>query len=452
MSKRFRDRVRNPQLQLRLLLLLAAIWHVAFATAVYEIGKHQIAPNLIYSNGGLAGDGAVYAPQLVELCSIMKNEGPRAWLGWPTQLHVRLYSLPLMLFTRGTEFNVLTIEPLNLLYFLCIIGLVFKIGESVFDRSVGLLAAIIVSLWPSLVLHTTQLLRDPLLIIAFLTLVWSIIQIFQAGLSWRRTLLLVLTTSVSVVVIRIVRLPMWPLLWAIVPILAGLLIARFVRERRIDRAAAAFAVALFIIALIVPRFQPLFHNQQELRRRRTVVPEEVQKLPVEKQIATRRTGFQFRIDEAGNLGPADGGSAIDADVTFRGAGDMVRYLPRAIAIGFFAPFPNMWFTAGRQVGTSGRLISGFETLLTYGIECLALIGIWSARRKFAVWFLVSIAALGIIALGLIVNNIGALYRLRYPFWILLVILGAGGLVRLLAKKPSGYTRAQKVNDSAGLGL
>jgi hypothetical protein len=425
-----------------LLLLLAALWHVAIATAVYEIGKHQIAPKLIYSNGALAGDGEVYAPQLVELCSIMKNEGPRAWWVWPTQLHVRLYSLPLMLFIRWTEFNVQTIEPLNLLYFLCIIGLVFKIGENVFDRSSGLLAAIIVAVWPSLVLHTTQLLRDPLLIVAFLILVWSIIQIFRAGLSWRRTWLLVLTAIVSVVAIRIVRLPMWPLLWAIVPIVAGLLIARFVRERRIDRAAAAFAVALFIIALVVPRFQPLFHNQQELRLRRTVVPEEVQKLPVQKQIATRRTGFQFRIDEAGNLGPADGGSAIDADVTFRGAGDMIRYLPRATMIGFFAPFPNMWFAAGQQVGKTGRGVAGVEMLLTYGLECLALIGIWSARRKFAVWFLVSIAALGIIALGLIVNNIGALYRLRYPFWILLVILGAGGFVRLLAKKPSGYPRAQ----------
>jgi hypothetical protein len=36
-------------------------------------------------------------------------------------------------------------------------------------------------------------------------------------------------------------------------------------------------------------------------------------------------------------------------------------------------------------------------------------------------------ALGIVALGLVVNNVGALYRLRYPFWTLMVILAAGGL-------------------------
>ena len=442
MSKRFRDRLRNPRVQLRLLLVLAAVWHVAIATAVYEIGKHQLAPNLIHANGALARDSTASTPELVELCSIMRNEGPWAWLVWPTQLHVRLYSLPLMLFIRWREFNILTIEPLNLLYFLGILGLVFRIGESVFDRTSGLIAAMIVSVWPSFLLHTTQVLRDPLLIAAWLLLIWSVVQVLHSELPLKRILLLMLTTIASVVMIRIVRLPMWPLLWPAVAMVVGFLIVRFVREWKIDRTAAAFAVASIVIMLTVPSFQPLFHNQQELRRRRTIVPEEVQKLPVEQQIATRRTGFQFRTDEMGNVGPADGGSTIDADVRLHDRGDMIRYLPRATMIGFFAPFPNMWFAAGRQVGTTGRGIAGLETLSTYGLECLAVLGIWSGRRKLAVWLLAGVAGLGIVALGLIVNNIGALYRLRYPFWILLVILGAGGFVRLLAKKPSGYTRAQ----------
>jgi hypothetical protein len=44
------------------------------------------------------------------------------------------------------------------------------------------------------------------------------------------------------------------------------------------------------------------------------------------------------------------------------------------------------------------------------------------------------AILGATALGLIVVNIGSLYRLRYSYWILLVILGAGGAMGLLAKR------------------
>jgi hypothetical protein len=36
-----------------------------------------------------------------------------AWATWPTQLHVRLYSLPLVALTRGGSFNILAIEDLK---------------------------------------------------------------------------------------------------------------------------------------------------------------------------------------------------------------------------------------------------------------------------------------------------------------------------------------------------
>ena len=87
----------------------------------------------------------------------------------------------------------------------------------------------------------------------------------------------------------------------------------------------------------------------------------------------------------------------------------------------------MWFRPGKQVGYGGRIISGFETLLTYVIESMALFGLWSVRKELPAWLLVIVIGLGTVALGLVVNNIGAMYRLRYPFWVLIVILGAGGL-------------------------
>jgi hypothetical protein len=48
-------------------------------------------------------------------------------------------------------------------------------------------------------------------------------------------------------------------------------------------------------------------------------------------------------------------------------------------------------------------------------------------------------ALGIVALGLVVNNVGALYRLRYPFWTLMVILAAGGLELLCTRLSKSKT-------------
>jgi hypothetical protein len=105
-----------------------------------------------------------------------------------------------------------------------------------------------------------------------------------------------------------------------------------------------------------------------------------------------------------------------------------------MVVGFFAPFPNLWIGAGKQVGGSGRMLSGFETLMSYMIECLALFGLWRARKDLSAWFVFLVITLGAVALGLVVGNIGALYRLRYPFWALLIIFGAAGVQYFFRRK------------------
>jgi hypothetical protein len=141
------------------------------------------------------------------------------------------------------------------------------------------------------------------------------------------------------------------------------------------------------------------------------------------------------------------GSNIDMNVQFHSFADLLRYLPRAAVIGFFAPFPEMWFASGSQVGTAGRLLSGFETILTYMIECLALVGLWRRWNQPGAWLLFLTSAIGVTALGLIVVNIGSLYRVRYPFWMMFVVLGAGGAVSLASRRFAGA--AVEVEETAG---
>ncbi|HEY0346571.1 MAG TPA: hypothetical protein VGC60_00330, partial [Pyrinomonadaceae bacterium] len=161
--------------------------------------------------------------------------------------------------------------------------------------------------------------------------------------------------------------------------------------------------------------------------------EELQKLSLDEQIAMHRDAFKWKLGADGEARPAEDGSRIDAEVSFHTAGDIIRQVPRAIIVGVFAPFPNLWLRAGKQVGYSGRVIAGIEMLMTYMIEFLALFGLWSARKNLSAWFLVIVIGLGATALGLVVNNMGAMYRLRYPFWVLMVILGAGGICFLFGR-------------------
>jgi hypothetical protein len=134
------------------------------------------------------------------------------------------------------------------------------------------------------------------------------------------------------------------------------------------------------------------------------------------------------------------GSNVDNNLGFASTGDIVRYLPRAAAIGLFAPFPDMWFVRGVEVGRAGRLLSGLETAVIYVMETLALVGLWQRRRQLSTWLLVMVCVLGPIALGLVVANVSIIYRLRYAFFMLIIVLGADGglliLSALASKKPT----------------
>jgi hypothetical protein len=75
---------------------------------------------------------------------------------------------------------------------------------------------------------------------------------------------------------------------------------------------------------------------------------------------------------------------------------------------------------------------------------LALIGLW--RGRISIWFLFSVATTGMIALGLVVVNVGALYRLRYVFLMLFIILAAEGASRSLDQL------SKKLRETRGRGV
>ena len=419
-----------------LFLGAAALLHISVAAAILTVGRYQLMPAQFRANGlgEFASDCFPYQEEVADLVEVLKNSGPVSWATWPTQLHVRLYSLPLAAVSRWMGFSVLAIEPLNLVYYLAILTLVFKLGKEVFDYRAGLMAATIVALWPSLLLHTTQLLRDPLLLVAILVLFLAMTRGLKRNYPWHRGALMGIAAALSLVMIRIVRLPMWDLTSTMVGLFAVFLLARLLLERRVLIGNVGLAAIMIAAFVITPHFQSAFRNQQHTKARRRVLPEQIQALPVGEQIGIRRAGFGLEAADPERSTPW--GSVIDPEVRLKGRADIIRYLPRAAVIGFFAPFPNMWLNSGTEVGISGRILSGLETLVTYAIECFALAGLWRARRELAAWLLFTILAIGVIALGLVVNNIGALYRLRYSFWILIVVLGAGGAPYLFGRKSS----------------
>ena len=69
----------------------------------------------------------------------------------------------------------------------------------------------------------------------------------------------------------------------------------------------------------------------------------------------------------------------------------------------------MWIEAGK-FGRTGRLLSGLETLVMYFLYAAAAFCLWQERRNLRMWFLFLVATIGIVGLGVVVVNAGALYQ------------------------------------------
>lgn len=457
-------------MRLKYLLLFATCVHLAAATGAHVAGRGGAAGGT-FGDGGIASfasDGRVYRLQIVALEERLREEGAAAWLRTPAPVHVKLYSLSFALFGPVFGPSVLSAEPLNLIYYLATLLLVFALGREAFGPREGLLAAwMAAALLPSYLLHTTQLLKDPL----FVVLALALVLVSVKWLTTRYTLPWGLAAGalggVSAASLWLVKSSAWWVVLAIMFLGAGLSVAGQMRGRTWLRANTAGVALMLAIGLGASHFiQPYWLPQEYWMPYRPGAVEksggavsEARAGSTETQTGSATAGTAANVGAAGGrpggglssrvagriaqaraqfieLYP-DAGSNLDADVRFGGAWDVVRYLPRAVLVGLCAPFPAMWFGAGGNVGAAGRLLAGCETLLMYVVVGLAFACLWRRRRELPAWLLLAAALVGVTALGLVVVNVGALYRQRYLFWLLFVVAGAETLARML---PARFTR------------
>ncbi len=424
-----------PRRKVTRLLLLAAGLHLMITVVIYVSGRHRLS-SLIDQNGctiTITPDCNVYVPDVRSLAEVMTSQGLLTWLKTPAQLPLRIYSLPAAILGSWLGVNSLTVEPVNIFYYLAILCVTFQIGKLVFDWRVGLIAAGVLGIWPSFLIHTTQILKDPLFIVTFLALVLLV----TVWLTRQLNLLKGIATAGAgvgfIYIISLARSGFWgAIVLAILILGVSLLLLRQLREKKFLPINIASALLVVLASVLVNHQAPeeFESNQVQVAQAAkasagpaAAPPKQRINLPAIRLSELRQGWLSFN---------RNAGSNIDGDVEFETIIDVIRYLPRAWAIGFLAPFPNHWLARGRQVGLSGRLFSGFEMLLTYIVELLALFGLWRARSNLGAWLLVGAVVIGITALALAVINLGTLYRFRYAFLILLLILGVNGLLRLLA--------------------
>lgn len=117
-------------------------------------------------------------------------------------------------------------------------------------------------------------------------------------------------------------------------------------------------------------------------------------------------------------------SMYDTDRLPASSGEMLAYLPRALQVALFSPFPQYWL----EKLSAPRLIALGETLIWYVLAPGVLLLLWY-RRSSAVLALLVFSLVLLAIYGATIANIGTLYRVRYFFLFLLVLLGILGWLR-----------------------
>ena len=410
---------------------MAAVFHVLAAITIFVVGHFQLLPGTFDTQGiGLfALDGGVYRQIASALADKLRVGDFSGWLQIQSPFHVRLYSFAFLFPGTLVGHNILAAEPLNLAYYLGILALVYRIARDLFDSKSGFLAAALIAVWPSFLMHSVHLLRDPLAILLMLALIWIFVITLTRELTWRTSLRITLEGWALLALFWLTRGNMWNLILLALPLTALLLGLRMTRERRVRYLNVAILGALVVAALVIP---PKIQNTG-FGPARFVSPIVTVGSTSEKQTLWERLGRQIKTRRAGFRIYSTNGSDMDTEVQFDSVGDVVRFLPRATVIGFLAPFPTMWFQEGTN-GRAARLVTGGETLVMYALYLPTIFCLWQQRRNLGAWLVFLLAAIGMIALGVVVVNAGALYRIRYVFWILILLLAAEGIFLMRGEK------------------
>jgi hypothetical protein len=424
------------------LMAWAALFHVAVAVLLFTAGRAQLAPKAVDRDGiveAAAVDAVDYRGAAAALARTLREYGLRAWLAEGVPLHVRIISLCFAALGPLFGYGTLAAEPFNLACYLAVVGLAQALARETGGERAARVAAVAVALWPTFLLHTTQLLKDPLFIASALVPIFIVVTWLTRDYAPRHAALSAAAAIAATASLLLIRAKFAVVVVALVALGLALLVVRQLHMRRL------LVWNLLCALVILAAAGALLWRSQRTFEKDKLVPSPVRG-PEKSAPATsvRMTAVvawsavppRSALDDAGaalgsvrsryNLTNAAAGSAIDSGVELRGARDVLAYAPRAFAIGMWAPFPSMWFQPGRSVGAAGRAASGIETLAMYVLELFALAAVVLGRRRLASLLLLLVAAFGVTILGLVVSNVGTLYRFRYVFWILLIVLGVTG--------------------------
>ncbi len=413
--------------------------YASFMALLLQKAVLPLFPDIHAGHGLLTNDAIVFHNMAVEIAHRIHESGWIEWRLYPQGASANVAILSALYSLLGS--NPAWFIPFNAAAHATGALLIYRIGSGLVDSDVGklggLLAGICFLIFPSGLQWYGQNHKDAFAIVgsllvlsAWLTLHdqrfrvdWqNVCKVFVVGISGALLIGLVRPYYVLVVVVCFVASFLVSSIWfsSIRQITVRLMFIVFLAGLAIGFAQVGKAVGVFGENLSMRNISAYseFSSEQFEWKESEVVPE------ILDQILRRASELRAHFLLFGRS--VASGSEIDGDHLPDKAWKAIAYLPRALVIGLFAPFPNTW---GDRV-TLPRLIGAIETACWYLIFLGVVVAVLRHKSRKLLAGVVFCAAL-ITTLAYIHPNVGTLYRQRFGLWHFFMLIGCIGWVSLL---------------------
>lgn len=444
---------------------LFAFCYASFLSLLFQKVALPMLPAMHAGLGLLKNDAFLYHQSAIALADNIHRLGWSSWSPWSGQTsttgNVGVLSALYALFSP----NPVLIIPVNAFFQAASAVLLLLIGRAIWPGRTGNLAGLIAAslfvMFPSSLSWYSQPMKDCYVITGMLSILYSWLFVFRALSSWHELLKAIAWMVAGVLLVTFVKPYYLKLLLAVLPLIALVVVARVLqrKEQNVLRLASFHLLTMVVVIGMLSAVKPYLSGYTSGENYYGIgvvnvggegggkgagwkwMPSSWVPLPLEKNVelaARTRVGMILFNEKVG------AGSLIDKDSMPDSDEEVVEYLPRALEIGLFAPFPDTW---GKK-RSMANLLAAAETTCWYLLAPGLLIALF--YRKSKELMVTVIFALCFLAIfSFVTPNVGTLYRYRFPYEFLLIVVAAGGWVQYLLSR---FDKGKGDSDGVAHGL
>ncbi len=438
--------IRNP-LQARYLLLFAYCFATVSAL-VFQKFLLPMIPSMHAGSGLLMHDAVYFHDSAMLLADDIREHGWSAWSAWSIKtMTAGNVAVLAALYAAFSSSDPALIIPVNAFFHAVGATLVMLIGRELWPGRTGviagLLAGVLFTIFPSALSWYSQPLKDGYAIAGILLVLYSWLRALNPRSVRGGVSTLIMWMAAGILLLMFVKPYYLKLLVVPAGVTACIAVVHALQTRHPQRRQIVSFYLLMIVSIgvLLAVFKPIaaqggtqyaqWSASQKKSGNWTWTWEKSSWLPgsldgyLEIAAETRAGLIQYN-QKVG------AGSLIDADAAPRSAMEIAFYLPRALQVGVFSPFPDTWL----QKPSITRLVAVAETSLWYLIAPGLLLALYY-RRSLELFITLIFAAYFLTVLSFVTPNIGTLYRYRYAFEFLLIVSALGGWVQFFLNRGNG---------------